>query len=50
MRAADLVLPYPTVTLSSPAIEAARLLATADLPGLIAVDDGGLPLSQVSGS
>ncbi len=43
MRAADLLVPYPSVALDTPAIEAARILADADLPGLIVVDDHGAP-------
>jgi len=50
MRAIDLVVDYPTVALSSPAIDAARLLATADLPGLIVVDDGGQPFAVLPGT
>ena len=41
MRAGDLAAPFPTVGLDTPAIEAARLLAGQNLPGLIVVDDGG---------
>jgi predicted transcriptional regulator len=50
MRAIDLVVDYPTVALSSPAIDAARLLATADLPGLIVVDDQGQPFAVLPGT
>ena len=50
MRASDLVRPHPTVALSSPAIEAARLLASADLPGLIIVDDVGRPVTVLPGT
>jgi CBS domain-containing protein len=50
MRAADLVVEYPTVALSSPAIDAARLLARADLPGLIVVDDAGRPYAVLPGT
>ncbi|GAA1382604.1 CBS domain-containing protein [Catellatospora chokoriensis] len=50
MRAADLLVPYPTVTLSTPAIEAARILADADLPGLIVVDDRGAPFAVLPGT
>lgn len=41
MRASDLVSPYPTVRPDTPVIEAARLLAGQNLPGLIVVDDRG---------
>jgi predicted transcriptional regulator len=50
LRAADLVVEYPTVTLSSLAIDAARLLALADLPGLIVVDDEGRPYAVLAGT
>lgn len=50
MRAADLVTDYPTVALSSPAIDAARLLASRDLPGLIVVDDAGRPHAVLPGT
>ncbi|MER6950357.1 CBS domain-containing protein [Nonomuraea sp. NPDC000554] len=51
MRARDLVSGFPTVTADTPVIDAARLLAEQDLPGLIVVDDGRpssiLPGTQV---
>lgn len=50
MRARDLMSPFPTVTLATPAIDAARLLARQDLPGLIVVDDFGIPLTILSGT
>jgi hypothetical protein len=50
MRAIDLAVDYPTVALSSPAIDAARLLATADLPGLIVVDNQGQPFAVLPGT
>lgn len=50
MRASDLAVEYPTVTMSTPAIEAARLLAGADLPGLIVVDEQGKPLLVLPGT
>lgn len=50
MRAADLLVPYPTVTLATPAIEAARMLADADLPGLIVVDERGAPFAILPGT
>lgn len=50
MRASDLVVEFPTVTMSTPAIEAARLLAGADLPGLIVVDGEGKPLLVLPGT
>ncbi|MGP3921117.1 CBS domain-containing protein [Nonomuraea sp. 10N515B] len=50
MRARDLVSDFPTVTLNTPIVEAARLLADQDLPGLIVVDERGLPLSIMPGT
>ncbi|GII50646.1 histidine kinase [Planotetraspora silvatica] len=50
MRARDLVSDFPTVTLDTPALEAARLLADRDLPGLIVVDDRNRPLTILPGT
>ncbi|MFE0156278.1 CBS domain-containing protein [Nonomuraea sp. NPDC059007] len=50
MRARDLLSPFPTVALDTPVIEAARLLAEQSLPGLIVVDEHGLPSSILPGS
>lgn len=50
MRARDLAQPFPTVDLRSPAIDAARLLAGRDLPGLIVVDDDGRPVTVLPGT
>jgi CBS domain-containing protein len=50
MRARDLLTAFPTVTLDTPVIDAARLLADHDLPGLIVVDDDGLPFSILPGT
>ncbi|MCA2229236.1 CBS domain-containing protein [Nonomuraea aurantiaca] len=50
MRARDLLAAFPTVTADAPVIEAARLLAEQDLPGLIVVDDAGLPVSILAGT
>ncbi|MFI7127384.1 CBS domain-containing protein [Nonomuraea sp. NPDC050153] len=50
MRARDLAVDFPTVTLDTPALEAARLLAERDLPGLILVDPDGRPLSILPGT
>ncbi|MFC4008917.1 CBS domain-containing protein [Nonomuraea purpurea] len=50
MRARDLAVEFPTVTLDTPALEAARLLAERDLPGLILLDDKGRPLSILPGT
>ena len=50
MRARDLAAPFPTVARDTSALEAARLLAGADLPGLIVVDDRGLPTTVLAGT
>ena len=50
MNAADLAASFPTVALSTPAIEAARLLAGQDLPGLIVVDEQGRPATVLPGT
>jgi CBS domain-containing protein len=50
MRAGDLARPFPTVRRETPAIEAARLLASRNLPGLIVVDDEGRPITILPGT
>lgn len=50
MRARDLAAPFPVVRPDTPAIEAARLLAGQDLPGLIVVDDRGYPFTVLPGT
>jgi CBS domain-containing protein len=50
MRARDLVTPCVTVRLDTPARQAARLLAEQDLPGLVVVDDAGMPLTVLPGT
>ncbi|MET9339334.1 MULTISPECIES: CBS domain-containing protein [unclassified Nonomuraea] len=50
MRARDLAGDFPTVTLDTPAIEAARLLADRDLPGLIVLDESGRPFTILPGT
>jgi hypothetical protein len=50
MRAGDLAASYPTVTLTTPAEEAARLLAGADLPGLIVLDGRSWPSTILPGT
>jgi CBS domain-containing protein len=50
MRAGDLAEPYPTVALSTPALDAARLLAGRNLPGLIVVDDRERPATILPGT
>ncbi|HLL69737.1 MAG TPA: CBS domain-containing protein [Micromonosporaceae bacterium] len=50
MRARDLAGPFPTVTMDTAALEAARLLAGNNLPGLIVVDDSGRPATILPGT
>ena len=50
MLARDLAEPYPTVKLSTPATDAARLLADRKLPGLIVVDENDHPVAILPGS
>ena len=50
MRAGDVASPFPTVRLSTPAIDAARLMAAEDLPGLVVVDDADRPLTVLPGT
>ena len=50
MRAGDLAVSYPTVGLAVPAVEGARLLAGANLPGLIVVDEDDRPLTVLPGT
>jgi CBS domain-containing protein len=50
MRAGELAAEYPTVALQTSALEAARLLAGANLPGLIVVDERGHPYTILPGT
>ncbi|MBA3489365.1 MAG: CBS domain-containing protein [Longispora sp.] len=50
MRAVELAIEYPTVALDTLAVEAARLLAGQNLPGLIVVDKAGLPVTILPGT
>jgi len=50
MRALDLAAPFPTVSMDTPAVEAARLLAGQNLPGLIVVDHAGRPVTILPGT
>ena len=50
MRARDLVVDFPTVRRDTRVVEAARLLAQQDLPGLIVVDDAGRPVTVLPGT
>lgn len=50
MLARDLAESYPTVTLDSDALDAARTLAEGRLPGLIVLDEDGLPYTVLPGT
>jgi CBS domain-containing protein len=50
MRARDLAEEYPSVTLGSDILEAARLLAGGRLPGLLVVDERGGPQAVLPAS
>lgn len=50
MLARDLAQSFPTVTLNSDALDAARLLAEHRLPGLIVLDEDGRPYTVLPGS
>ncbi|WFE65702.1 CBS domain-containing protein [Micromonospora sp. WMMD714] len=50
MRAKDLAVPFPTITVDAPVLEAARLLAGHNLPGLIVVDAAGRPVTVLPGT
>jgi CBS domain-containing protein len=50
VRARDLAAPFPTVGFDTTALDAARLLAGSDLPGLIVVDRRGQPTTILPGT
>jgi len=50
MRARELASEFPTVSLDTDALEAARLLAHRHLPGLIVVDARGRPITILPGT
>ncbi len=50
MLARDLAREFPTVTLETDALDAARLLAEHRLPGLIVLDEAGQPRTILPGS
>ncbi|MEV0944848.1 MULTISPECIES: CBS domain-containing protein [Micromonospora] len=50
MRAKDLAVPFPTITVGTPVLEAARLLAGHNLPGLIVVDAADRPVTVLAGT
>lgn len=50
VRARDLLADFPVVGLDSPVIDAARMLADQDLPGIIVVGDDGAPFTILPGT
>lgn len=50
MRAGDLARPFPTVQMTTPVSEAATLMASRHLPGLIVVDAAGCPRAILDGT
>ncbi|MFC4147625.1 CBS domain-containing protein [Micromonospora mangrovi] len=50
MRARDLAVPFPTITVDTPVLDAARLLAGHNLPGLIVLDGAGRPVTVLPGT
>ncbi|BCJ35666.1 histidine kinase [Actinocatenispora thailandica] len=50
MHASELAAPFPTVRMDTPALDAARLLAGRDLPGLLVLDDDGRPAVILPGT
>jgi hypothetical protein len=50
MRARDLLGEYPTVGLDTAAVDAARLLAETNLPGLVVLDRKGRPSTILPGT
>ena len=50
MLARDLARAFPTVTLDTDALDAARMLAEHRLPGLIVLDESGQPYTVLPGS
>lgn len=50
MHAGALAREFPTVTLDTPALEAARLMAANDLPGLVVLGGDGRPCTVLGGT
>ena len=50
MRASDIAVRVPTVTLSDPVSRAVRVMTQEQLPGLIVVDDDGRPKLVIPGT
>jgi CBS domain-containing protein len=50
VRAQDLIVEQPTVGLSDPAVEAARVIGSQHRPAVVVVDDGGRPVTVLPAS
>jgi len=50
MRAGELAAEFPVVSLDTPALEAAKLLADQNLPGLVVVDERNRPVTILAGT
>jgi predicted transcriptional regulator len=50
VRARDVLVPFPTVRPDTAVLEAARLLAAQDLPGLVVVDEADRPSTILPGT
>ncbi|MGH3447901.1 MAG: CBS domain-containing protein [Nocardioidaceae bacterium] len=50
MRAKDMVGDYPIVRCTDAALDAARLIGSQRLPGVVVVDDSGQPITVLPGS
>lgn len=50
MRAKDLIDEYPTMRVDDPALDAARLIGSRRLPGLVVVDEAGNAVTVLPGS
>ncbi|WP_328997735.1 CBS domain-containing protein [Kribbella sp. NBC_00709] len=50
MRARDIAVGLPTVTVLDPVVKAVRLMAVGRMPGLVVVDPRGRPLAVLPGS
>ncbi|MFD7155005.1 CBS domain-containing protein [Kribbella sp. NPDC059898] len=50
MRAVDIVVRLPTVTVADPVVKAVQLMAVGRLPGLVVVDHAGRPVAVLPGS
>lgn len=50
MRAGDIAVGLPTVTVDDPVVKAVRLMAVGRMPGLVVVDQQGRPVSVLPGS